>query len=89
VKTVSPDGDLEKAYYNSLGQRVWDIDALGCVTEYEYDKHGQVVKRESEDGKKSRWWWDKQQRLVAHEVDGTLLRYSYGATDLVNGIAYP
>ncbi|TON64836.1 type IV secretion protein Rhs, partial [Vibrio parahaemolyticus] len=23
------------------------------------------------------------------EVDGTLLRYSYGATDLVNGIAYP
>ncbi|NMU84786.1 hypothetical protein HKB16_18145, partial [Vibrio parahaemolyticus] len=53
VKTVSPDGDIEKAYYNSLGQRVWDTDQFGCVTEYDYDKHGQVVKKESEDGKKS------------------------------------
>ncbi|MBO0217372.1 hypothetical protein J0676_28275, partial [Vibrio sp. Vb2880] len=83
-KTVPPDGDIEKAYYNSLGQRVWDTDQFGCVTEYDYDKHGQVVKKESEDGKKSQWWWDEQQRLIANEIDGTLLRYSYNEEDLVN-----
>ncbi|NOH49129.1 RHS repeat protein [Vibrio rotiferianus] len=89
TKVITPDGESEQVFYNSLGQRVWDSDSQGCMTKYEYDKHGHIIRSTCSDGEVKQWWWDKQQRVVAHELNGTLIRYSHNENGWINGIAYP
>ena len=59
------------------------------MTKYEYDKHGHIIRSTCSDGEVKQWWWDKQQRVVAHELNGTLIRYSHNENGWINGIAYP
>ena len=43
VKTIDPNGNATYAYYDKLGRKIGQVDALGAYTKWEYDSEGNVL----------------------------------------------
>jgi len=42
VATVDPNGNIIRAVFNERNEKIFEIDALGAITKYEYDQSGRL-----------------------------------------------
>ncbi|HMW46681.1 MAG TPA: RHS repeat-associated core domain-containing protein [Marinagarivorans sp.] len=70
-KIVDPLKNVSSVQYNSHGQAVCEVDALGYKTLYEYDELGNIIQTTHADGSITRFAYDSRQNLISlEELDG-------------------
>ncbi|GHV52481.1 hypothetical protein FACS1894181_15600 [Bacteroidia bacterium] len=77
VKTVSPDGEINRWRYDRLGQCLKHENAKGGVTEYEYDLLGQVMKVKEPDGNVRELAYDTEGNVVRAQDKDRDVRFGY------------
>ncbi|PSU34144.1 RHS repeat-associated core domain-containing protein [Photobacterium lutimaris] len=85
IQTTDGESRVWRSNYNSFGRLLSQIGPDGAKREYEYDRHGMLVRIKDANDRHQCFWWNDQGRLTAFQDGEAVTRYSYDGLGEING----